>query len=88
MEAAGLLKDPVDRTCWVHPLNAKYQSRDIFKNFFEDIRKFEDKFFEYYRMSVCSFDELLIILKPHISKQELPLRTTISAEERLTITIR
>ncbi|KAF0746352.1 protein ALP1-like [Aphis craccivora] len=45
-------------------------------------------FFEYYRMSITSFDELLEQLRPHITKKITTFRNPISAEERLTLTIR
>ena len=55
---------------------------------YENVRNFETKFFGYYRMSIKSFDELLVLLTPHISRSNTSIRLEISAEERLTITIR
>ncbi|XP_029342534.1 uncharacterized protein LOC107884642 isoform X2 [Acyrthosiphon pisum] len=59
-----------------------------FTTFFENIRQYPDKFFEYYRMWISSFDELLKTLRPHITKNTTEFRNPISAEERLTITLR
>ena len=55
---------------------------------YENVRNFETKFFGYYRMSIKSFDELLVLLRLHISRSNTSIRLAISAEERLTITIR
>jgi len=87
-EAFGLFDEPVERRYWVHPLNKDREKSDQFKHFFENIRRYPEKFFEYYRMSVSSFDELLENLRPHITKTTTTLRTPICAEERLTITLR
>ncbi|XP_025194756.1 protein ALP1-like isoform X2 [Melanaphis sacchari] len=88
-EALGLLDPPkVQRRYWVHPLNMDREKIGQFRTFFENIRQYPDKFFEYYRMSISSFDELLKTLRPHITKSTTEFRNPISAEERLTITIR
>ncbi|CAH1997701.1 unnamed protein product [Acanthoscelides obtectus] len=84
-EAEGLLEKPRSRRYAVHPYNNE-RSRKCPK-FLEDIRKHPDKFFEYYRMSIASFDELLGALRPLITKQETSFKKPISAEERLTVTL-
>lgn len=88
LEDAGLLKEPVKRKYWVHPFHSNFEAREKFKTFFSNIRNYETKFFEYYRMSISSFDELLEIIRPHIAKQDTHWRNAVSAEERLTITLR
>lgn len=88
LEAAGELKQPVTRRFWVHPYFVHRESSDRFVKFYEGIRKYAEIFFGYYRMSVKSFDELLNTLRPYITKQQTPFRNPISAEERLTITLR
>lgn len=88
-EALGLLdKIKSERRYWVHPLNVEREKTGHFKDFFENIRRYPQKFFEYYRMSISSFDELLEILRPHITKTTTVFRNPICAEERLTITLR
>lgn len=47
-----------------------------------------DKAFEYYRMSIQSFDVLLNLTMDYITKQNTKLRTAIPPEERLTVTLR
>ncbi|XP_022177724.1 protein ALP1-like [Myzus persicae] len=88
-EALGLL-DTIksERRYWVHPLNVEREKTGHFKDFFKNIRRYPQKFFEYYRMSISSFDELLEILRPRITKNTTLFRNPICAEERLTITLR
>ncbi|KAL4132034.1 hypothetical protein QTP88_009255 [Uroleucon formosanum] len=51
-------------------------------------RKYPEKFFDYYRMSINSFDELLQKVRESITKNYTQLRNPITLEERLTVTIR
>lgn len=68
--------------------NLLRERRRRFENFHSKIRNYNDKFFGCYRMSQTSFDELLEILIPSITKQNTTMRMAVSAEERLTITLR
>ena len=91
-EATGELDEPtsskINRKYWVHPLNSKRDEENSFLDFYDSIRIYPEKFFEYYRMSITSFDELLDTMRPHLGKQFTNMRKPISVELRLTITIR
>lgn len=76
------------REYWVHPLLQERRSKGMFKLFYEDVRKYPRKFFNYARMSVRSFDELLCLLKPHITGTDTNMRPCVSPEEKLCITLR
>lgn len=85
----GYLNAPKkDRRYWIHPFNRTREETRRFLDFYEKIRMNSDKFFTYYRMSIASFDELMIKIRPYITKQETTFRSPICAEERLTLTIR
>ncbi|XP_022160835.1 uncharacterized protein LOC111026950 [Myzus persicae] len=85
----GYLNPPKrDRRYWIHPFNTTREETRRFLNFYEKIRLNSDKFFTYYRMSIASFDELMMKIRPYITKQETKFRSPICAEERLTLTIR
>lgn len=85
-EACGFLNPPkIERRYWVHP---ERESCGRFKTFYNDIRNCADKFSDYYQMTVTSFDELLNLVRNHITKQHTNFRNPISTEERLTITLR
>lgn len=47
------------RQYWVHPLNVKRPQEGQFNITFMTLRAHPDKFFDYYRMSIQSFDELV-----------------------------
>ena len=55
---------------------------------YPDLRKYPAKFFRTYRITVHLFDNLLHLLTPVISKQINNYCESISAEERLVITLR
>ncbi len=86
LEACGELESINNRNLWVHPFirDKPYE----FQTFYGHIRNNDSEFFGYYRMSIKSFDELLGLVRPYITKQNTIMRQSISAEERLTITLR
>ena len=78
-----------NRSVWVHPLNSERLEVGEYHTIMHQLRQDTgNKFFEYFRMTQSTFDELLSILAPHIRKQDTYLRRSISAEERLAITLR
>lgn len=59
-----------------------------FHKLYSDLRYHPEKFFEYYRMNVNSFDDLLNSIGPPITYQDTKWRNAISPEERLSVTLR
>ena len=55
---------------------------------YEELRSDDKKFFNYFRMSINSFDELLNRLSPLLWKQDTRMRDSISPTERLAVTLR
>jgi hypothetical protein len=47
-----------NRLLWVHPMNQRKEEVGIFHTIFEGLRNDGNKFFNYFRMCVASFDEL------------------------------
>ncbi|XP_040278166.1 uncharacterized protein LOC120993762 [Bufo bufo] len=76
------------RRFWVHPVIANRQERGQFWALYANLRGHEDKFFDYTRMSIHSFDELLVLLSPHLQRQDTFMRDCIPPVERLVITLR
>lgn len=76
------------RRWWIRPINCrKEQQSDYYENLYQETRQGDrDSFFNYTRMSVEMFDELLQLLKPHMTKRSN--RPSIPAECRLLITLR
>jgi hypothetical protein len=52
-------KKRTNRRYWVHPLNLKSPREGQFQVTFMMLRSHSDKFKNYYRMSISSFDELV-----------------------------
>lgn len=55
---------------------------------FPKLRKHDEKFFNYFRMSIKSFDDLLEIIKDSIDDYENAIRYCISPQEKLIVTLR
>ncbi|KAF0717647.1 protein ALP1-like isoform X1 [Aphis craccivora] len=58
-----------------------------FCTLFSKLREHESKFFDYFRMSIKSFDELLAKLEDSLKRQNT-FRIPVSPAERLSVTIR
>ncbi|KAF9413742.1 hypothetical protein HW555_008188, partial [Spodoptera exigua] len=71
----------------IHPLLVTRHDGKEFNIFISNLKKFEDKFFGYTRMSVKSYEELLTKLYLNIRGQDTRFRMSISPEEKLIITI-
>ena len=78
----------VHREIWIHPLNEDQARKGEFFNLYCDQCYFEEKFFDNYQMSVAQFDELLRKVTPFIKKKDTNFRKAITAEEKLSITLR
>ena len=89
-EAAGELEEPAHkhRRYWVHPIHSSREHDMRFQVFYDNLKKYPEKFFDYYRMSIFSFEELLEKVRPNLTKEITHLRNPISPEERLTVTLR
>ncbi|PIO33409.1 hypothetical protein AB205_0088680, partial [Aquarana catesbeiana] len=72
---------------WIHPIIAQREGRGQFGVLYNDLHAHEDKFFNYTRMSIKSFDELLALLSSHLERQNTSFRRSIPAVERLIVTL-
>ena len=78
----------LERELWVHPYCREACTKGEFFLMYLDLQKYPEKFFRTYWMSIRQFDNLLHLVRPVIEKQMNNYRETISAEERLVITLR
>lgn len=83
-----MFSDERERRWSTHPLLANRLTTGQFHIMFSDHRKYPDKFFQYYRMSVSSFDELLFLICDKLTKQNTNMKRSIEVAERLVITLR
>ena len=75
------------RRMWVHPINNLRFEKGEYFVLYPDLRKYEDKFFNWFRMSIKKFDYVLKMIQRRILKRNTNYREAISAEEQLVITI-
>lgn len=73
---------------WIHPLFLERHSKGLFHTYFKDVRKYPDRFFNYTRMSVQSFDNLLENISNSIKGSDTRMRACITPEEKLVMTLR
>ncbi|XP_069618437.1 uncharacterized protein [Ranitomeya imitator] len=73
---------------WVHPIINEREEKGHFHVLYQDLRSFPEKFIQFCRLTIQAFDRLLIILAPQLSYEDTCMRRSISAEERLLITLR
>ena len=75
------------RRMWVHPINNLRFEKGEYFALYPDLRKYEDKFFNWYRMSTKKFDYLLKLIQRRIFRWNTNYRESISTEEQLIITL-
>jgi len=76
------------RNVWVHPLLQSRYLEGAFFVLFQQLKEDETKFFNYFRMSVSSFYELLQRVRPELQRQDTNMRNCIQPEQMLAVTLR
>lgn len=76
------------RQFWVHPINSERQLHGHYFQLYKQLQKDNVKFFNCFRMSISSFDELLSYIGNDIKRKYTNMRTAIQPEEKLVITLR
>lgn len=71
----------------VHPIVAQRTLQGEFTTIYSLLREDEEKFFNYFRMSIKSFDELSAKLQDYLKHVNL-FRAPVSPVERLAVTLR
>jgi hypothetical protein len=72
----------------VHPTLLKRDAVGAFKTLFEDLRKVDANFFNYFRISVSTFDEFYTHLEKSLLRQNTKMRNCITTAEMLAVSIR
>lgn len=72
----------------MHPINLKRKELGAFYSLFGQLREDEKKFFNYFRMSISSFDELHHKLERFLQHKDTFMRECIHPKEMLAVTIR
>lgn len=76
-----------NRLFWVHPITER-KNESQFKLLYDSLRKYDDKFFDFFRMNKNTFDYILSHLKSSLQREDTNMRKSIQPEERLAITLR
>jgi len=77
-----------ERQYWVYPVLAVRYLEGSFYTLFEKVKSHDSKFFNYFRMSVSTFEFLVMRLSDHIKGQDTPMRVYVPPKEMLAVTIR
>lgn len=81
-------KKKKNRRYWVHPIASSRLSEGTFYVLFYELRDDENKFFDYFKMSIKSYDELHHTLKNILQKKDTNMRLAIPPIEMLAMTLR
>ena len=66
--------------------NMRFEKSE-FNGLYRDYRQYEDKFFNWYCMSMKQFDEILNIIERRIRKKNTNFRESVCPEKQLCITL-
>jgi len=69
----------------VHNISSRRDIFGEFRNLLDDLRKDEEMFWRYFRMSSDTFKYILKLIHTSIKKQNTNFRMSISPEERLMV---
>jgi len=77
-----------NRLHWVHPIIQKREEFVAFYTLFGELRDEAHKCFNYFRMSVSSFDEVHRRLKDSLQRRNSKMRNCIQPLEMLAVAVR
>ena len=89
--AAALLlfrRKKYNQKYWVHPINQTHKDFGEFHTLYKNLRKYPDRFYTYYRMSIELFDTILAQIEHLIYKPNCKWQHSISLEDKLAVCIR
>ena len=75
------------RRFWVHPIVSQTLLKGAFVTLYSELREHPRIFFNYFRMSTPTFDELYVKLESKLIHKNV-VRLSISATERLCVALR
>lgn len=71
-----------EQNYWVHPILQNRLTSSLHIKLYPSLRNYKPKFFNYFRMSIQSFDNLLELIKEEITADENAIRYCISSEKK------
>ena len=76
------------RKLWVHPMLGSRKSVGEFHTLYPRLIDDESKFFNYFRMSMGTFKEILSKTQHQLKRENTPYREAITPREKLAVCIR
>ncbi|XP_068083809.1 uncharacterized protein [Anabrus simplex] len=76
------------RRFWVHEINLTREPKGEYATLFEYVLRDEDKFRQYFRMSVLKFQQLFQMAEPHLTKQFTRFRAPVPPLLRMIVCLR
>ena len=86
-EAETTENQATTRRIWVHEINAQRKEKGIYHTLVQELRLGNDRHSQYFRMNKQSFDHLLSLVAPSITKQDTRLRDSIEPGLKLAVTL-
>jgi hypothetical protein len=77
-----------NRLHWVHPIIQKREEFGAFYTLFGELQDGANKFLNYFRMTVSSFDEMYRRFKDSLQRRNSKMRNCIQPVEMLAVAIR
>jgi len=77
-----------ERRFWIHDVITRRDELGEYHRLVQELRHDPERFPRYFRMSTSQFDMLLDLIGPEIEKLSTNWRRSVSATERLAITLR
>ena len=84
-EEAAAKREKKRNRIWVRPILKKRKVDGEYWTLFNELLKYDDKFYQYFRMSQCKFFELLKCIEPWVTKTKyvVPTRTVANRQNIL-----
>ena len=76
------------RTKWVHPINQAREKYGEFHHLLKELKKDDERFLSYFRMTFSMFTIVLNLIEEDIKKMNIGYREAITPAERLALTLR
>lgn len=73
---------------WLNPIVQRRSTVGAFTTLMQQLRNDPQKFFNYFRMTIPTFDNLLKKVEKDLTKRDTNMRKSIKPEEKLAICIR
>ena len=75
------------RRLWIHPINQRRAELGHYNRLVQELRLDDERHRRYFRMSPNSFDYILSLITPHVTKEDTVMREAIPPGLKLAVTL-